>query len=273
MSIQMRQIDPIQHSGQQFALFHTNLKFSPDGSLVEARPSSFQAQAPRLGGIHVFKSSGTLLLPSVAFRPVTEQGETRQSPSSSRPLCLANRPYERAIKHICDFAAWFETSVSMQGASARIAWLSKQDAPCVPYPPALAARGLPLEHTLFVESHNIAQSLAELCEDAFFEALVIESPPTPLLLKIANRFLKSHVRSRASTAPAQPPSHAMEPSADLWKGTLFHQPSTRAAQAASLLSLSRPSGTGNATRTPSLPLCSAVEIEQREHTRLFLFLD
>ncbi len=116
-------------------------------------------------GIHIFKPSEALTLGSSA-------------------LCA--RPYEDAILLIKNYQKKFKTSVH------HVAWIYNESDKEVPYPPALAARGINLEMVLFLKSKNMNQTLNAITEENFFSVIVVGQAPNPALLKLAQRYTRKH---------------------------------------------------------------------------------
>jgi hypothetical protein len=71
-----------------------------------------------------------------------------------------------------------------------LAWLSLADSTTEFNKRVLESFEIALSHSLFLETLNPQQSIDALCSEAQFDAIVVEAPATPVILKRAQRWLK-----------------------------------------------------------------------------------
>ena len=235
------------------ALSSTSLRSSPSSAFSLLNPQPLMPSVLSLGGLHVFKPSG----PALTLPAPLAKGSVRTG-----PLRIKNSAYEKAISHITAFAAWFKNHISPQGKAPRMAWLCERHAPCAPYPPALQSRGLPLENILFLESESLLQSTQQLCEDDFFDTLILQGQTQPVLLKIAHRWLAAHRVLVSSPQTSQTQTSQTQ---------ALQTPHLRSV--APFPTVSAPLGHTGCGFPQVLGMKKADELEGALHTRLFLFLE
>jgi hypothetical protein len=140
--------------------------------------------------------------PATGVKHLHSEGRFRvgQHPTTNSPLLLSRRRYDQAIELLI---AFITHAHSIKGNS-RVAWVTEQEAPLVPNPAYLAARGIPLENLLMVETPHTQRTLQTLCCQNDVGAILVDAPATRATLQMARRWVKPPRQSDLLPADALP---------------------------------------------------------------------
>jgi hypothetical protein len=140
---------------------------------------------------------GLILLRSTPLSPA--RVHSRTLPPALQALSL--KPYAQVLELLRRHQHALRKRERDPALTLHVAWLSLVHSRITFNRRALESFELSLAHTLFLEAHNPQQGVEALCGENCFDALVVEAPATPVLLKRAQRWLKPSAHN-----PLQPES-------------------------------------------------------------------